>query len=94
MKKDQELIDVLTQIIEQLSKSDDSPWSSLKIDEINSMISIEINKLKLGQKADISRLKSFFVPTGPIQEISIDNGWGDIFISIANRFDSATLWRG
>ena len=85
---------MLTQITEQLSKSNDSEWSGLKIDEINSMISIEINKLKLGKKVDISRLKSFFVPTGPIQEISIDNGWGDIFISLANRFDSVTLLRG
>jgi hypothetical protein len=93
MKKDQELIDVLTQIVEQLSESDDTPWSGLKIDEINSMISNEINRLKSGQKVDIRRLKGFFVPTGPIQEISIDNGWGDVFISLANRFDSATLWR-
>ncbi len=30
-----------------------------------------------------------FLPTGPLQEVSISSGWGDAFIDLARRFDSA-----
>ncbi len=30
-----------------------------------------------------------FLPTGPLQELSISSGWGDEFLEIANRFDRA-----
>ena len=30
-----------------------------------------------------------FAPTGPMQELSIDSGWGQEFIALADRFDEA-----
>jgi len=30
-----------------------------------------------------------FAPTGPIQEVSISSGWGEAFLSLAERFDEA-----
>ena len=30
-----------------------------------------------------------FAPTGPIQEVSLSSGWGDVFIELAERFDDA-----
>ena len=28
-----------------------------------------------------------FLPTGPIQEVSLSSGWGDAFVALADRFD-------
>ncbi len=35
-----------------------------------------------------------FAPTGPIQEVSISNGWGEFFIKLADKFDEIEriLW--
>ena len=30
-----------------------------------------------------------FLPTGPLQELSLDEGWGDEFCALADRFDVA-----
>ena len=30
-----------------------------------------------------------FLPTGPIQEVSLSSGWGDAFVALADRFDLA-----
>ncbi|MEI8282413.1 MAG: hypothetical protein WCG75_08415, partial [Armatimonadota bacterium] len=38
-----------------------------------------------------SRMAHFFLPTGPLQEVSISSGWGDEFIDLANRFDAALI---
>ncbi len=36
-----------------------------------------------------SQLTFLFLPTGPLQELSISSGWGDEFIELVNRFDEA-----
>jgi hypothetical protein len=30
-----------------------------------------------------------FLPTGPVQEVSLSGGWGDEFVALADRFDTA-----
>lgn len=30
-----------------------------------------------------------FLPTGPLQELSLSSGWGDEFVTLADRFDAA-----
>ena len=30
-----------------------------------------------------------FLPTGPLQEVSLSSGWGDAFVALADRFDAA-----
>ena len=32
-----------------------------------------------------------FLPTGPIQEVSLSSGWGDEFVALADRFDLAAV---
>ncbi|GAA1567799.1 hypothetical protein GCM10009827_106900 [Dactylosporangium maewongense] len=34
-------------------------------------------------------LSILFAPTGPIQEVAISSGWGDAFLELAGRFDTA-----
>jgi hypothetical protein len=43
------------------------------------------------EKGDISKLNEIimlFSPTSDLQEISINNGWGDKFLEFAKKFDS------
>jgi hypothetical protein len=35
-------------------------------------------------------LKLLFAPTGSLQDISIDHGWGEEFLELAKRFDELT----
>ena len=35
----------------------------------------------------------YVLPTGPLQEASLDGGWGDAFVALADRFDAAMAGR-
>ena len=64
-----------------------SSWddASAALAEIDSVL----EKLgKFGLLPD-SKMSFLFLPTGPLQELSISSGWGDEFIELANRFDEA-----
>ncbi len=93
-RNNQEILAVLKELVSLLKQSDESAYSGLDIGQIISRIEQQSSNLRAGEKVDYEALKALFYPTGPIQEISIDNGWGDLFIQLAARFDSATLFRG
>lgn len=38
-------------------------------------------------------LAVYFLPTGPLQEASLDGGWGDAFVALAGQFDAAMAGR-
>jgi hypothetical protein len=35
-----------------------------------------------------------FAPTGPMQEVSLSRGWGQEFLTLAERFDAAMVADG
>jgi len=84
----------LTKALEQtilfLRQSEDSLWSSLSVDEIIEQLENELSKIKNSQKIDVKRLSYLFAPTGSIQDVSIDNGWGNEFIELSNVIDLFT----
>ncbi len=41
-----------------------------------------------GAEPDL-QLRVLFGPTGPIQEVSLSSGWGEIFLKLAERCDAA-----
>jgi hypothetical protein len=66
-------------------EGNDFSWSSWgdrnqAISEIDSII----RELEKGSVPD---MRILFVPTGPIQEVSLSSGWGNEFLELANRFD-------
>jgi hypothetical protein len=42
-----------------------------------------------GEIPELGSLKVLFAPTGPIQEVSVSSGWGNEFLTLADRFDAA-----
>lgn len=86
MERLQKLIAVLRETRAFLALEDnDFSWSSWRdqyqaISEIDSII----RELENGLVPD---MRVLFVPTGPIQEVSLSSGWGNEFVKLAKRFD-------
>jgi len=58
-------------------------------EDIISELNNHILKLKKEDFSSIKELIILFAPTSDLQEISIDSGWGQLFLAISKRFDSA-----
>jgi hypothetical protein len=65
-------------------------WSSWQDrDDALSEIDTLLSELRSGIVPSALTLNVLFAPTGPIQEVSLSSGWGDVFIELAARFDDA-----
>ena len=65
-------------------------WSSWKdaaaaLRELDALI----DGVRTGAEPDVRQLAVLFGPTGPIQEVSVSSGWGDMFLELAERLDAA-----
>jgi len=70
--------------------NNDFAWSSWEDDaaalrEVDNLIA----RMESGNLPSRSELTVLFLPTGPIQEVSVSSGWGDEFLNLADRFDAA-----
>jgi len=83
----EELILALEDTISYLMKSQSSDWSSMPVDEIIRRLEAELAKAKNSKPMDVILLDRLFAPTGVIQEISVDNGWGTKFLRISEVID-------
>jgi hypothetical protein len=86
-----ELKNELEKIIKYLSQSKDSIYANKSVFEINESIKAIINKINNENKIEINIIKMLIAPTGSLQEISIDNGWGEEFIKITNEIEKIML---
>jgi hypothetical protein len=84
------LLDVMLEARRLIALPDnDFSWSSFidqeaALDEIDASIeSLRAGDTKTGGTGVL------FLPTGPIQEVSLSSGWGDEFVALANRYDAA-----
>ena len=90
------LIHVLESSIELLSLEDNNfDWSSWRdkeeaLSELNSLLAM----VQSGDLPERVKISVLFAPTGPIQEVSLSSGWGDIFLKVAEYFDhvESRLW--
>ncbi len=70
----------------------DFPWSSWQnakqaIAEIDGLLL----PLQAGKRPRRGSLETLFLPTGPMQTVGVNSGWGDEFLELADRFDMAML---
>jgi hypothetical protein len=84
-----EIIDILNEIIRIVRRSEiDVVWSGYDTtDDVLSDLTGHIGRLTNNDLSRRKELKILFAPTGPLQEIALSSGWGDQFLSIAERFD-------
>jgi hypothetical protein len=84
------LIDVLVEARRLIAlPGNDFSWSSF-LDQESALAEIDahIASLRAGS-TDTGGASLLFLPTGPIQEVSLSSGWGDEFVALADRFDRA-----
>ncbi len=86
-----EVVDVLATIVRILKlPGTDVAWSRYQsgeeaVDDINR----HIGRLRRGDPSHIDDLTVLFAPTGSLQEIAINSGWGEAFLDLSARFDRA-----
>lgn len=85
------VVDVLELIIEKLESPETNILHSSfnTKEDIISELNSHIFKLLNENFSNIEELSILFAPTSDLQEISIDSGWGQMFLTISKRFDSA-----
>jgi hypothetical protein len=89
----EKLIAALEETISYLKTSQPSDWSNMPVEEIIRRLETEAAKASNLKPMDVNLLDQLFAPTGAIQEISIDNGWGTEFLRISEAIDQFTTGR-
>ena len=95
-KPKEALIHVLESAIELIQIPDNdfiwSYWEDAKQAkaEIDKLISI----LQSGELPERVEVAVVFAPTGPLQEVSINSGWSEAFLKVAEKYDRVEqiLW--
>ena len=86
-----ELLKVLKEARELLVLPDnDFIWSRWN-DAVEALTEFDalVSGLVAGHCDDLSRLSILFAPTGAVQEVSLNSGWGREFCDMTARFDFA-----
>ena len=89
----QELISALEKTIEFLKNSTDSDWAAQSVSEAKETLEKELETYKQKQKFSFlgkGKIKFLFLPTGTLQEISLDNGWSSEYLQISEIIDKYT----
>ena len=89
MEVDQ-LVSALNETISFLRMTPSLESLSMPVDEVIRRLEAEIAKAKNAKPIDVNFLDRLFAPTGVIQKISIENGWGTKFLRLSEVVDQFT----
>ena len=81
------LLKVLRQCRDLVARSEDSEWSCMDTKDILKRIDHASQRWEQSLSVEIDELRFLFLPTGPLQETSMSNGWADEFLVLAESFD-------
>ena len=83
------LADVLTQVAQLLTSSQESDWTPFEPKEIVAVLERELFSLRTDNKlVNPTELAMLFAPTGPIQEISMANNWSKEYLALSEQVDA------
>jgi hypothetical protein len=82
------ILTTLKRALELVGASRSSVWAGGSLEEIAAQLRAAIAAVESRTLLDRDELRVLFAPTGPLQELSIDNGWGDEFLSLAQQVDA------
>jgi hypothetical protein len=81
------LRNALSELSGFLGNSRDSGWATESVEELRAEVDAFAAK-ETFTAADEHALRFLLVPTGSLQEISIDNGWGDAYLRLADTIEA------
>jgi hypothetical protein len=83
---------VLDDVLDIVTASEqDTSWVGrwTTADEMIRELRGHADRIRRGDRSALGELEFLFLPTGPLQEVSLSSGWGDLFLDVAERFDRA-----
>lgn len=86
----EKLVAILEDVQSFLAESDDSVWSDMEVVKVTDIIKSSIISLKTKNKAKLAKIEYLFLPTAPLQEIAMENGWVDEYLVLAEKFDAVS----
>jgi hypothetical protein len=81
------LRNALSELAGLLGNSGESGWATESVEELRAEVDALIAK-EVFTAADTRALQFLLVPTGSLQEIAIDNGWGDAYVRLAATIEA------
>jgi len=79
---------VLTRLVIFLKKSKESAYASQTPKELVKIALVELNSIQsIGKLHNPNQIENLFLPTASLQDIAIDNGWGEDYLAIAEHFE-------
>ncbi len=84
-----ELLEILADTRRMLALAEnDFSWSSWE-DAASALQELDnlTKEIADSEKPNFQTLDILFLPTGPVQEVSVSSGWGKKFLKLAARFD-------
>ncbi len=85
-----ELRRVLVETKKHCEGSEETGYSHLTTGEVTHQLQAAVTCLDEGRQPDFETLRILFAPTCSLQDIAIDNGWGEDFLVLAEAFDRAS----
>jgi hypothetical protein len=89
-ERKKKMIAVLTHLVYFLGNSESSLYAGNTPDELMQVVKANLANMKLyGVLLSPDEMKNMLLPTSSLQEIAIDNGWGNQYIELAAHFEIA-----
>lgn len=84
-----ELLDVVNEVIAICEASPQHvDWAGYQDQgELLEDLHDHARRLRAGDTSRLSELRVLFLPSGPLQDIAIDSGWHNKYMTLASRFD-------
>jgi hypothetical protein len=83
------LVAALERTVERLASSEDSPWTPWSAAEVREELDAVLLAMRQGGRPDEATLRLLFAPTGPVQELSMANGWAEEMLRLAEVVDAS-----
>ena len=82
------IIDIVKTVRKKIAVDTDIVWTNYNnVIELQTDIDQNLIALENGDIQALEKFKYLFLPTATFQELSILNGWGEEFLTLADRFE-------
>ena len=90
VKPEAVILEVLKNIDLYITKTADVSWSAIEnIADFKTELNKDIIAISNKDYTSLSRYDTYFLPTGDFQEIAMSNGWGEEYLELAKKFETA-----
>ncbi len=86
----EKMVKVLTHLVDFLADSEPSAYASKLPSDLSKVVSSNLESMKSsGYLSSPEEMNNMFLPTASLQEIAMDNGWGNQYLELASHFEMA-----